>query len=193
MIRHGHYERTGNLGDEVWGLSPLGRRQAARTARRLSKVVEPYRGSFEGIYSSPWPRALQTAEIAAHELEQHTVWVKPYLHECAALVPEDDERCRKLGLQPTPGPLVKAAEEAVGKIRSRFLVPSRKDCTYVLSIHGNLIRYLVTTSIGLPMSSWMYMEIHHASITELRVYPGNVIALIRYNDTGHLPPNMVTS
>ena len=28
LVRHGHYERIGDEGDTVWGLTPLGRRQA---------------------------------------------------------------------------------------------------------------------------------------------------------------------
>ena len=35
-----YYERIGDLGDTVWGLSTLGRRQAARTGRRLLQLVD---------------------------------------------------------------------------------------------------------------------------------------------------------
>ena len=31
------------------------------------------------------------------------------------------------------------------------------------------------------------MEICHASLTELRVFPSKLVTLHRYNDTGHLP------
>ena len=63
LVRHGHYERVGDQGDTVWGLTALGRRQAARTGRRLVQLIEAAQGKFEGLFSSPWPRALQTAEI----------------------------------------------------------------------------------------------------------------------------------
>ena len=39
LVRHGHYERTGDAGDTVWGLTALGRRQAARTGRRLVQLI----------------------------------------------------------------------------------------------------------------------------------------------------------
>ena len=80
LVRHGHYERTGDQGDTVWGLTALGRRQAARTGRRLVQLIEAAQGKFEGLFASPWPRALQTAEIAAHELNIDRIKVKPYLH-----------------------------------------------------------------------------------------------------------------
>lgn len=192
MVRHGHYERTGDLGDEVWGLSPLGRRQAARTARRLSRLVSTYPGQFEGVYSSPWPRAVQTAEIAAHELDLDTVRLKKYLHECVPLI--NDEAARHHPhLRATGDPERQATVEQVRRVKSRFFVASKKDSTYLVFAHGNLIRYLVADALGLPYEAWMHMECHHASITEMRVYPGGFTALIRYNDTGHLPPSMVTS
>lgn len=192
MVRHGHYERTGDLGDEVWGLSPLGRRQAARTARRLSRLVATYPGHFEGVYSSPWPRAVQTAEIAAHELDLDTVRLKKYLHECVPLINEEAARHHP-NLRATGNAERQATVEQVRRVKSRFFVSSKKDSTYLVFAHGNLIRYLVADGLGLPYEAWMHMECHHASITEMRVYPGGFIALIRYNDTGHLPPSMVTS
>lgn len=192
LVRHGHYERTGDLGDDVWGLSPLGRRQAARTARRLARLVSTFTGQFEGVYSSPWPRAVQTAEIGAHELELDTVKVKSYLHECIPLISDETARHHP-HLSATRHAEREATVEQVDRVKSRFLQPSRKDSTYLVFAHGNLIRYLVADALGLPYEAWMHMECHHASITELRVYPGGFTALIRYNDTGHLPPSMVTS
>ena len=41
LVRHGHYERIGEEGDTVWGLTPLGRRQAVRTGRRQGPQTDP--------------------------------------------------------------------------------------------------------------------------------------------------------
>lgn len=193
LVRHGHYDRSGDLGDLVWSLSPLGRRQAARTGLRLMRLLDTYEGKFEGIYSSPWPRALQTAEIAAHEIGVDSVKVKPYLHEVAALVGEHDEFLRRAGLPVSSDAERKDAETRVQKISDRFLTSARRSCTCVVVCHGNLIRYLVAKTLGLPFSMWSQMECHHASITEFRIYPGDHPALMTYNDTGHMPPSMVTS
>ena len=194
LVRHGHYEREGDLGDSVWGLSALGRRQAARCGRRLVRQIPNYHGKFEGIYSSPWPRALQTAEIIAHELEIDKVRVKPYLHEVPPIVPADENGVSiHPGMGVTPPEDRKAAVSQLERVLARFLKSSRGDTTYLVVCHGNLIRYLVAHTLGLPLESWMRMDICHASITEIRVFPNNICALVSYNDTGHQPPQLVSS
>jgi serine/threonine-protein phosphatase PGAM5 len=76
---------------------------------------------------------------------------------------------------------------------ARFFKGGNKPATYLLFTHGNLIRYLLTESLGLPYESWMRIAIFHASISEIRVFPGNASALISYNETSHLPPEMITA
>ena len=193
MMRHGHYERIDDLGDEVWGLSALGRRQAARTGRRLARLVDHFPGKLEGLYSSPWPRALQTAEISAHEMGVARVRVKKYLHEAIPLVPRGpDGRAIHPGLSFTTEAERVEVTAQVQRVVSRFFKGGSKHCTYLLFAHGNLIRYLLAEVLGLPYETWMRVAICHASITEIRVFPGNATALISYNDTGHLPPEMIT-
>ena len=41
--------------------------------------------------------------------------------------------------------------------------------------------------------AWMRMGICHASISDIRVFPGNVPALITFNETGHMPPHLITA
>lgn len=193
LVRHGHYERVGDLGDEVWGLTALGRRQAARTGRRLARAVTAWEGAFEGLYSSPWPRAVQTAEIMAHELDVEAIKIKPYLHECVPLVPDDDPRLVRAGYRPTSEEDRATTVAQLERVIARFCQPVRRTTTCVVACHGNLIRYLVAFAMGLPFEAWMKMEIHHASVTEMRIYPGNLVALAGYNDTGHMPPELVTT
>lgn len=194
LIRHGHYDRVDDLGDDVWGLSPLGRRQAARTGRRLARLVTHFPGKLEGLYASPWPRAMQTAEISAHEMGLGRVRVKDYLHETIPLVPKSLDGN---GIHPTLPPTSdidrNEVAEQVRRVMGRFFKGGSKPCTYLLFTHGNLIRYLLTETLGLPYESWMRIAIFHASITEIRVFPGNVTALISYNETSHLPPEMITA
>lgn len=195
LIRHGHYDRVDQLGDEVWGLSPLGRRQAVRTGRRLARILHHYPGKLEGLYSSPWPRALQTAQIAAHEMGLDRVRIKSYLHEATALVPAGPDGVRSVHPQLA---VTSAADRlaAVGQVRrvlARFFRSTRTPSNYVLFTHGNLIRYLLADTLGLPYEAWMRIAISHASITEIRVFPGNVPALITFNETGHIPPHLITA
>jgi broad specificity phosphatase PhoE len=195
LIRHGHYERTGGLGDTVWGLTPLGRRQAIRAGRRVAQVVDAAGGRLEGVYASPWPRASQTAEIAAREMDLSSVKIKTYLHEVVPLVDPDNARFRMLpmGLQPTSADDRKIAHAQIERVRDRFFKAPRQAGIVVLFTHGNLIRYLVTQVMGLPYEAWATMDVAHCGLTEIRIYPNGFAALICFNDTGHLPPSMVTT
>ncbi len=193
LVRHGHYDRVEGMTDEEYGLSLLGRRQAARLGRRLARTMEPYEGALEGIFSSPWPRALQTAEISAHELGLARVKVKPHLHECIPLISAADEQTSMMGLPPSTEADRDVTTARLERITGRFFRPARRESTSMIFAHGNLIRYLVALACGLPLEHWARMEICHASLTELRVFPGPVFTLNRYNDTGHLPPEITTS
>ena len=195
LVRHGHYERTPGLSDATWGLSPLGRRQAVKAGRRLTRILESAAGQFEGVYASPWPRASQTAEIAAREMALQSVKIKHYLHEVVPLV--DPERCT-LDLFPPSldrtGPAEReAAHRQVQRVRARFFKPTRRSSLVLLFTHGNLVRYLVTRVLGLPYESWASMDVAHCGFTEMRIYGGGFEALIHYNATGHLPPSMITT
>jgi serine/threonine-protein phosphatase PGAM5 len=194
LVRHGHYDRVDDLGDEVWGLSALGRRQAARTGRRLARLINHFPGKLDGVYASPWPRAQQTAEIGAHELGIDRIRIKPYLHEAVPLVPAVGN-----GRSAHPSlPVSTAAERLetarqVQRVAARFFRGGSRPCTYLLFTHGNLIRYLLAEVLGLPYEAWMRIAICHASITEIRVFPGDIPALISFNETGHLPPEMIST
>lgn len=195
LVRHGHYERSGDLGDTVWGLSPLGRRQAVRAGRRLRKVVDGCAGTFEGAYASPWPRATQTAEVAAREMELASVKVKPYLHELLALVDPDrlPTGMFPLGLETTGAEERSSVDRQVDRIRARFFKPPKRSTAVVVFTHGNVVRYLVTRTLGLPYEAWTAMDVAHTGISEIRIYPGGFEALFGFNGTGHLPPSMVTT
>lgn len=195
LMRHGHYERAGNLGDAVWTLSPLGRRQAVRAGKRLARTVEAATGRLEGVFASPWPRATETAEIAGRELELSNIRIKPYLHE---LVPVVDPRKPQfamfpVGLPATPAEGRETVHLQVERVRERFFGAPRKNGIVLVFTHGNLIRYLVARTLRLDYDAWALMDIAHASITEIRVYGNGFEALICFNETGHLPPSMITT
>ena len=195
LMRHGHYERIGELGDTAWSLSPLGRRQAVRLGRRLSRVVDSGAGRLEGVYASPWPRACETAEIAAREMELDNIKLKAYLHEMVPLVDPASPAMSMFpaGLLPTPDEGRQAVHEQIERVRGRFFGPPRRSTTLLVFSHGNLIRYLVARTLKLDYQAWTMMDIAHASLTEIRVYGNGFEALISFNETGHLPPGMITT
>jgi broad specificity phosphatase PhoE len=195
LVRHGHYQRTGGLGDSMWGLSPLGRRQSVRVGRRLNRVLDPGFGRFDGLYSSPWPRASQTAEVAAREMDLAAVKVKPYLHEVIPIVDPGLTATRlfPFGLPPTAPEDREAAAAQIETVRTRFFRPPKRPRQVVLFTHGNLIRYLVTGVLGLPYEAWAFMDIAHCGVSEIRIYANGFEALVCFNETGHLPPSMITT
>ena len=195
LVRHGHYLRTAGQGDATWGLSPLGRRQAVRVGRRLLRMLNPNHGRFDGLYASPWPRASQTAEVAAREMDLHTVKIKPYLHEAVPIVhPElTPVNLFPIGLQPTTPEEREAAAAQIETVRARFFRTPRRPSQVVLFTHGNLIRYLVTSVLRMPYEAWAYMDVAHCGLSEIRIYGTGFEALICFNETGHLPPAMITT
>lgn len=195
LMRHGHYERVGDLGDTAWSLSPLGRRQAVRLGQRLATWAQSTAPKLEGVYASPWPRAAETAEIAAREIGLHNIKTKAYLHEVVPLIDADRPEMAMfpLGLPSTPHEGRQAVHEQVQRVRARFFEPPQRSSQLLLFSHGNLIRYLVACTLKLDYEAWARMDIAHASLTELRVYGNGFEALICFNDTGHLPPSMTTT
>ena len=195
LLRHGHYDRTPGDSDTTWGLTPLGRRQAVRIGRRVAQLVASSTARFEGVYASPWPRASQTAEIAARELDLGSVKIKPYLHEVVPVVDPArvDFGSLPMGLERTPPEEREIAHAQVEKVRDRFFKPARRSTLVLLFTHGNLIRYLVSRTLRLPYEAWALMDIAHCGLTELRVYGSGFEALISFNETGHLPPSMITT
>ncbi len=197
LIRHGHYERVGNLGDTVWGLTALGRKQASKTGRRLRDLLGRDRDQFGGLYSSPWPRALETAKLATRELRmrQDSIMVREYLHEVMPLV--DPEVSANYGIHPGLPVTSKHDRELtvnqVARVREAFFSRPTRSSTIIVFTHGNLIRYLVTGVFKLPFEAWNRLDIAHAGITELQVFPEGFEALITFNDTGHMPVSMITT
>lgn len=195
LVRHGHYERTEGGSDLTWGLSALGRRQAVRSGRRLAQILAAASGGSEGLYASPWPRAAQTAEISAHQCAVSGFSIKPYLHEVVALVDPDrlDFGALPLVMARTTAQDHATAHAQVERVRRRFFRRPRRRSIVVLFTHGNLIRFLVARTLGLPYEAWAMMDIAHAGLTELRVYGNGFEALVSFNETGHLSPSMVTT
>ncbi|MBC8067241.1 MAG: histidine phosphatase family protein, partial [Deltaproteobacteria bacterium] len=169
---------------------------AVRVGRRVAQLVAASTARFECVYASPWPRASQTAEIAARELDLGSVKIKPYLHEVVPVVDPTrvDFGALPLGLERTSPEEREIAHDQVEKVRGRFFKPAGRTSTLVLLFtHGNLIRYLVSRTLRLPYEAWAMMDIAHCGLTELRVYSSGFEALISFNETGHLPPSMITT
>jgi len=69
------FVRHGEPNYELDCLTPLGRKQAKAAAERLRKE------EIEEIYSSPFGRAMETAQAASDALNIHPIQVLDFMHE----------------------------------------------------------------------------------------------------------------
>lgn len=161
----------------------------------MKTVLEGVDLKLEGLFSSPWPRALETAEIVAREAGIEMIRVKPYLHECVPYMPArpSDTNATPHGIPVTTPQERDGIEEQMTRVVKRFLKRPSSGSVAVVCTHGNLIRYLVAEVFNQPWETWMKMEVSHAGITEIRIYRSGTLALASFNETGHLPPSMVTN
>jgi serine/threonine-protein phosphatase PGAM5 len=172
LLRHGQYE-TESLGV----LTPLGRNQAAITARFLGRM------RIDRVWSSTLPRARETATIIASHLR-----VSPVRHT----------RILREGMYTkVEGYSVPASERVEDRARAdaawaKFFRPSRIDRTELLVCHGNLIRYFVCRALDTPIARWVRMNTSHCSLTRIVVRDTGAVRVVSYNETSHLPVKLVT-
>lgn len=172
LLRHGEY-RLDDGPDP--GLTLLGQRQA-----RFCEVLLR-RERFDRVYTSPLVRARETcAEVVGP-------WrVKPTVSTILAEgVPT---KVASLG--------VSAREAAVDRARfervfSTFFAPVKSETSELIVCHGNLIRYLVARSLGVPARTWTKLVSNHCGITRIFVRESR-LRVVSYNETGHLPPDAIT-
>jgi len=210
LVRHGKSEHQirrvagGPLGDT--GLTDEGRSQAARMAKRLSKSPALHGAS---IYSSPLPRASQTAAIIAAQIASPTV--EEHCGLCSYhVLPANDARppedgwanARRGGgmalFRPEHeggdswGQLALRAGDALHEIAD-----ANFGKTVVVVTHNETIQASLVVLGYLPFRSRMNVSLAVASITEWSTeddttaggppdWPFADWTLVRLNDTAHL-------
>jgi len=173
FVRHGDYEP-----DKFGGkLTALGRKQVLRLAGRLSEWP------IAMIHSSDTARAVETAQIIAKQMGGIGVRKSSVLRE---MVPTA-----------LPGMVVPLKYRALGRenlntILKRYFRLPRSTRHEVIVCHGNLIRSLVCRVLGVRLTAWRKIGTCNASITRFVLRREGKIRLVSYNDTGHLPAQMIT-
>jgi len=172
LLRHGEY-RLDDGPDP--GLTLLGQRQA-RYCEALLR-----RERFDRVFTSPLVRARETcAELAGP-------WrVKPSVS--AILAEGVPTKVASLG--------VSAKDAAVDRLRfdrafATFFAPVRGETSELLVCHGNLIRYLVARTLGVPARTWTKLVSNHCGVTRILVRDDRM-RVVSYNETSHLPPDAIT-
>jgi broad specificity phosphatase PhoE len=179
LVRHGELDMAAfAVSGFSAGLTPLGRRQARRTAIRLRSI------HVDAIHYSTIGRAAETAAIIAPAFEgvrsqpSKLLWEVP----SPAILSSRGEHAR-----------ASAAQESFERAFTRFIRGHngqgiRAD---LLITHGNLIRAFACRVLGLTPEAWTLFWTSHCGITELRITP-NGGRVLSYNDVGHLPVQLRT-
>jgi broad specificity phosphatase PhoE len=185
FVRHAEAESQGAMGTPAEldpPLTPLGKRQAIRVARRLQTE------SFSHAYSSPAKRASDTAQ-AIMEFHKKTTLTKT----------KDLTEVSRDHFVPVPGPFAPAVQDLLNKERDameRFanhLRHTHGPAEKILVVcHGNLIRTLMPFLGGRDAQKSVLIEISNTSVTILDVYQSGQAVVRLANCVKHLLSGEIT-
>jgi serine/threonine-protein phosphatase PGAM5 len=189
LVRHAQHKRLPYDGPENeltleqanqldGGLTGMGREQAMLTAQR-------FRGTpVNAVHSSSLPRALQTAEIIAQEFPNRITRTTRSLWECVPSAPP--EFTGTFSEVPLEEPW--QGRDQAEKAFATYFKPARGASKHdILVCHGNIIRYFVTRVLQIDVESWVNMITYNCGITRILIQSDGWMALVSYNDVGHLP------
>ena len=195
LVRHGRTEsnRSGRIqGINDAPLDDVGLRQAATTARALASE-EPF-----DLYSSPLPRAWQTAEIIGARAGTQPIELKGLIEmdvgEFEGLSgPQLRERFPKVmrGWDEDPASTVMPGGESLYAVRERawpatqWLAERHDSETVVAVTHNFTIHTIVCTTLDMPLNNFRKLRIDLASITRLEISERETV-VTSLNETWHL-------
>ena len=177
FVRHGQYDEVA-----TGALTPLGRKQAARTAAALRRL------EVNAIWSSTLLRAKETATIVAAKQPRARLRRTNLLCEVVpTMLPP--KLARRFFVD---GHTAKRDRKRADLAYEKLFRAARQERTEIVVCHGNLIRYLVCRALGIEPKLWMRLDSTHCGLTEFRVLPRGIVRVVRYNDVGHIPAPMRT-
>ena len=181
-------------------LNDTGIQQAQLLAERLYRLY-----SIDHVFSSPYPRAVQTAEIVAGKygltVETNEDLLENYFGEIdnqrfadlAELSPDFYKQTNALYETPEEK-LIKPAypggesfenlQQRVDNFTDHLLEQHKGKCVAAVS-HGGFIKYMIARYIGMPMEQPIFMTVDNTSISIVDFFNRRPI-LRTYNDSGHL-------
>ncbi len=175
FLRHGQYDEEGD-----GRLTALGREQAAHSAEALAAE------RLDQIRVSTLIRARETAEIVARA--HRSVSVRPSSLFCEAIPTKLPPRlARGIEAARIARDIPRAKRAAAELFR-----PSRTDRSELIVCHGNIIRFFHCLALDVDPTAWVRLVSHHCGITEVLVLASGQLRAVRYNDLGHLPPELRT-
>ncbi|MBC2906213.1 histidine phosphatase family protein [Streptomyces cupreus] len=190
--RYLYLARHGEASDDESELSAQGRRQAELLGERLRHAP------LATIHHGPLARAAQTAQLIHGRLDDVPIQPAelvgdylPYLPARDELPPETaDAMLDRLAQFPE-----EERESGPGLARAalaRFTGPVNGDQPRheLVVTHNFLVAWLVRDALNAPNWRWIGLNHANAALTVIRYAPGRPAALLVYNDTGHLPPEL---
>lgn len=200
LVRHGESEVTVQrvVGGPrtCTGLSSLGREQAARLRDRLAATAEI---SADALYSSAYPRAIQTAEIIAPALGGLAVTVEEGFGEhdpgpqCDGLSFEEFvDRHGRPDWEADPWAVTFPGGETIAEFHHRVgatvrrVVDAHPDQTVVVACHGGVVDAVLRQALRTAPTGVFEVHTVNTSLTELVQVRLGRWRLVRYNDAAHL-------
>ncbi len=195
LVRHGQTEsnKLGRIqGVNNSPLTDVGREQAEAAARALASNA-PF-----ALYSSPLPRALQTAEAIGSRADTQPVEVKeliemdvgefeglsgPQLRERFPDVMRSWDEDPAATVMPSGESLYDVRDRAWPVVRS--LAERHDSGTVVAVTHNFTIHTIVCAALDMPLNNFRKLRIDLGSITRLEITPART-TLISLNETWHL-------
>lgn len=182
FVRHGELAQQ-SINEQLGPpLTPLGKRQAERVAKRLANQ------KFDHIYSSNLARAYKTAQAILKFHETTPFTVTPDIREVTGY-----------HFMPGPTPRKKAVLNQVRMERSALenfanhLLGRHKPGEKILIIcHGNVIRSLTAILGGRNPKKSVLIGVNNTSVTILDIWPNGEPVLKLANCVKHLQPRQVT-
>lgn len=217
LVRHGHYINAHERGaqDSQQVLSQMGRQQAEFTGKYLEQLYAraPTRHDIT-IFHSDMTRAVETARAIGKDVGHCSLSATPLLREGWPGRPYSSHGSAvQTGEQPvgTRAELERLDTERMELAFQTFFTQSSAsagggggdddDCEeeeqfsyQVVVCHANLIRFFLCRAMGIePAGRWGHFEINHCGVSRVDVSEHRPLKILSVNETGHLPPSLITS
>ena len=184
LVRHGNYVEDPSVDPKVGPhLSPIGVALAYLVAARLAGLP----GHFDAMFVSPMNRARDTAAAIARSFPGSHFQVVDDLAECTP-----PTRRVEVTAHEKPADMAACAARLDRVFTTYFRPAVGHEQTDLMVCHGNVIRYLVTRTLGVDTKAWLEMSVGNASITRIRVQADGRFKVLSVGDVGHIPPNLRT-
>ncbi|MEU3352598.1 histidine phosphatase family protein [Streptomyces sp. NPDC037389] len=190
--RYLYLARHGEAVPDQSALTEAGRRQAEHLGKRLATAP------LTAIHHSPLPRARQTAELIAGQLDGVPLRSTERAGEHVPYVPQRDELPPKFAdtllsrfadfteeeLRRGPALAREALAEFTGPVEGDE--PRRE----LVVTHNFLVAWFVRAAHDAPDWRWMGMNQGNASLTVIRYAPDRPSTVLIHNDMSHLPEDL---